>query len=59
MFEFIVFDEDAWIQKVILDGGLAGGISGHMPPWRGFLNEKEGAEMVAYLRAMARESGAE
>ena len=51
--------EDAWIQKVILDGGLAGGISGHMPPWRGFLNEKEGAEMVAYLRAMARESGAE
>jgi Glucose / Sorbosone dehydrogenase/Cytochrome C oxidase, cbb3-type, subunit III len=44
--------DDAWLATVILDGGTAVGLTAHMPPWRGFLTEKEAVDMVAHLRGL-------
>ena len=43
--------DDDFLKKAILDGGIAVGLSAHMPPWRGFLTDEEGQAMVDYLRS--------
>lgn len=45
---------DADLAKVIKQGGTATGMSPVMPPWGSSLNEQEVANIIAYIRSLAK-----
>ncbi len=46
---------DDYLRRIIRDGGTAVGRSPQMAPWGFALNERQLEDVVAYLRALARE----
>ena len=44
---------DSQIHRMIKEGGKALGRSPQMPPWRGVLNDREIAEVTAFIRTLA------
>jgi mono/diheme cytochrome c family protein len=48
---------DQRIQRAILAGGAALGMSPEMPPWGGVLTEKQAYDLTAFIRTFSKQGG--
>ena len=48
---------DRRIQRAILEGGAALGLSPLMPLWGGVLTEKQASDLTAFIRTLAKQGG--